>query len=67
MVVALTFLAMLELMKRREIVVEQSEPWGPIRARRMSADERLAAGLAPLADSDVDGDEPIDERLESFA
>ena len=24
---------MLELMKRREIVVEQAEPWGPILAR----------------------------------
>ena len=33
-VVAVTFLAMLELMKRREIVVEQAEPWGAIVARR---------------------------------
>ena len=33
-VVAVTFLAMLELMKRREIVVEQQEPWGPIVVRR---------------------------------
>jgi len=32
-VVAVTFLAMLELVKRREIVVEQAEPWGPIYAR----------------------------------
>ena len=32
-VVAVTFLALLELMKRREIVVEQAEPWGPIVAR----------------------------------
>ena len=32
-VVAVTFLAMLELMKRREIVVEQAEPWGAIVAR----------------------------------
>ena len=31
--VAVTFLALLELMKRREIVVEQAEPWGPIVAR----------------------------------
>ena len=29
-VVAVTFLAMLELAKRREVVVEQAEPWGPI-------------------------------------
>jgi segregation and condensation protein A len=51
-VVAVTFLAMLELMKRREIVVEQAEPWGAIVAR--ATDE--------LAD-----DAPLDESLESFA
>lgn len=51
-VVAVTFLAMLELMKRREIVVEQSEPWGAIVARATEA----------LAD-----DAPLDESLESFA
>lgn len=51
-VVAVTFLAMLELMKRREIVVEQSEPWGAIVAR---ATEMLA------------DDTPLDESLESFA
>ena len=39
-VVAVTFLAMLELMKRREIVVEQAEPWGPIVARATTAEER---------------------------
>jgi len=32
-VIAVTFLALLELVKRREIVVEQAEPWGPIVAR----------------------------------
>ena len=46
-VIAVTFLAMLELMKRREIVVEQAEPWGPIVARATTAEERAAAGLAP--------------------
>jgi segregation and condensation protein A len=51
-VVAVTFLAMLELMKRHEIVVEQLEPWGPIVAR--------STGTA--AD-----DGPLDEALESFA
>ena len=51
-VVAVTFLAMLELMKRREIVVEQAEPWGAIVARATDA----------LAD-----DAPLDENLESFA
>jgi segregation and condensation protein A len=32
-VVAVTFLAMLELAKGGEVVVEQSEPWGPIHVR----------------------------------
>ena len=61
-VVAVTFLAMLELMKRREIVVEQSEPWGPIRARRTTEEERAAAGVGSVDDA-----APLDERLESFA
>ena len=60
-VVAVTFLAMLELMKRREIVVEQAEPWGPIVARATTAEERAAAGVT------AEFDEPLDERLESFA
>jgi segregation and condensation protein A len=51
-IVAVTFLAMLELMKRREIVVEQAEPWGAIVARATDT----------LAD-----DTPLDESLESFA
>ena len=63
-VIAVTFLAMLELMKRREIVVEQAEPWGPIVARATTAEERAAAGLAPVADLE---DAPLDESLESFA
>ena len=33
-VVAVTFMAMLELVKGRELVVEQAEPWGPISVRR---------------------------------
>ena len=61
-VVAVTFLAMLELMKRREVVVEQSEPFGPITARRTTAEERVAAGLAAEAE-----EAPLDESLESFA
>jgi segregation and condensation protein A len=61
-VITITFLALLELMKRREIVVEQAVPWGPIVARVTSAGERAAAGLEAGAD-----DEPLDETLESFA
>ena len=60
-VVAVTFLAMLELMKRREIVVTQDVPWGPIVARATTADERGGQ------DPDVAADAPIDESLESFS
>jgi segregation and condensation protein A len=62
-VIAVTFLAMLELMKRREIVVEQDQPWGPIVARATTVEERAAAGLAGPARDDA----PLDESLESFA
>lgn len=58
-VLAVTFLAMLELMKRREIVVEQAEPWGPIVARQTTPAERGTSAAALES-------EPIDERLESF-
>ena len=58
-VVAVTFLAMLELMKRREIVVTQEEPWGPIVARATTAEERGGAAVEP--------GEALDEALESFA
>jgi segregation and condensation protein A len=62
-VVAITFLALLELMKRREIVVRQDEPWGPIMARRTTAEERAAAGVT----GPIDEEAPLDESLESFA
>jgi segregation and condensation protein A len=57
-VVAITFLAMLELMKRREIVVEQALPWGPIVARRTTPDEQSGGP--------IDGNGEFDESLESF-
>ena len=44
-VVAITFLAMLELVKGRELTVEQAEPWGPISVRRRDG---LAAPDAPV-------------------
>jgi segregation and condensation protein A len=56
-VVAITFLAMLELSKRREITLEQAEPWGPIIARR----------LVPADGAAIAADTEIDESLESFA
>ena len=61
-VVAVTFLAMLELMKRREIMVSQDQPWGPITVRRTTAQERSAAGLPAVDDA-----APFDETLETFA
>ncbi len=60
-VIAITFLAMLELMKSGEIVVEQAVPWGPIVARATTAAERSAAGVEIVPDA------PLDESLESFA
>jgi segregation and condensation protein A len=59
-VVAVTFLALLELMKRRELVVTQAEPWGPIVARATTPEERSGGAAAGA-------DEPLDERLESFS
>jgi segregation and condensation protein A len=59
-VIAVTFLAMLELMKRREIVVQQDEPWGPIVARATTPQEREAAGVRPTNGLG------LDESLESF-
>jgi segregation and condensation protein A len=52
-VVAITFLALLELSKRREITLEQAEPWGPIVARRLA--------------ETVESESEIDESLGSFA
>jgi segregation and condensation protein A len=62
-VVAVTFLAMLELMKRREIVVSQAAPWGPIVARATTAEERAVSGRPAPARVD----EPLDESLGSFS
>ena len=47
---------MLELMKRREIVVEQAEPWGPIVARR----------TATAADARPHRADAFDERLDGY-
>jgi segregation and condensation protein A len=55
-VVAITFLAMLELSKRREITLEQAVPWGPIVARRV---------VDSIPTEPLDGE--VDESLGSFA
>ncbi|MDR3545270.1 MAG: segregation/condensation protein A, partial [Candidatus Limnocylindrales bacterium] len=36
---AVTFLALLELVKRREVTVEQDRPWGPILVRSIARPE----------------------------
>jgi segregation and condensation protein A len=56
-VVAVTFLALLELTKRREITIEQAEPWGPIIARKVTTQ---------AGEASADYGE-IDESLESFS
>ena len=60
--VAVTFLAMLELVKRREVVAAQDQPWGPISVRLTTPDERRAAGV-----DDSLAHEPLDEALTTFA
>ena len=60
-VVAVTFLAMLELMKRREIIVEQLEPFGPITARQATREEQAASAI-----SEGDRHAPLDESMAGF-
>ena len=60
-VVAVTFLAMLELVKGRELVVEQHQAWGPIHLRRLdrpaatgpAGDRRTAIPIQPDPAPDV--------------
>ena len=61
--IAVTFLAMLELMKRREIVVDAGRAVGPDRG---PGDDAPRSGRAAASPTDAD-DAPLDEILESFA
>ena len=55
-VVAITFLAMLELVKGRELSVEQAEPWGPISVRRRDGSGGLGCTRCqPRVSTTVDG------------
>ena len=47
-VVAVTFLAMLELVKSREVSVEQDQPWGPIIVRPVPRPVGVAANPTPV-------------------
>lgn len=60
-VVAVTFLAMLELSKRHEIAIDQAVPFGPIFVRRTTPEERAAVGVDAATP-----DAPIDESLDGF-
>lgn len=62
-VIAVTFLALLELVKRREVTVEQDRPWGPILVRSMPG-PITAAGQASAG---ANGDDATDETLEDEA
>jgi len=45
-VVAVTFMALLELAKGREVAIEQAEPWGPIHVRPLPVTKALDEGGA---------------------
>lgn len=51
-VVAVTFLAMLELVKRREVEVQQDVPWGPIIVRSTPLPVAAAAATASAGDDE---------------
>lgn len=60
-VVAVTFLALLELVKRREVTVEQDRPWGPILVRSLPRPAPSAGqGGAHAAGDDAFDDMPED-------
>jgi hypothetical protein len=52
---------MLELVKRREVAIEQARPWGPIVVRPTTPEERGGVAADELAAL------PLDESLDSFA
>ena len=62
-VVAVTFLALLELVKRREVTVEQDRPWGPILVRSVPRPPTRPGQGSGRAT----GDAPLDETLEDDA
>ncbi len=61
-VIAVTFLALLELVKRREVTVEQDRPWGPILVRSIPRPMAAAGqGSADATDEFVPDDMLEDE------
>jgi segregation and condensation protein A len=70
-VIAVTFLAMLELVKRREITVEQAEPWGPIIVTSVPTPAGVGGGGTAVQPTATEGVErpadEFDEHLEDYA
>lgn len=62
-VIAVTFIALLELVKRREVTVEQDRPWGPILVRSIPR----PATPAGKGSGRATGYDPLDEMLEAEA
>ncbi len=61
-VAAVTFLALLELVKRREVTVEQDRPWGPILVRSVSGPEApLPRGRRHRPDAGANDADPEEE------
>jgi chromatin segregation and condensation protein Rec8/ScpA/Scc1 (kleisin family) len=61
-VAAVTFLALLELVKRREVTVEQDRPWGPILVRSIAGPATLIGREGERAP----GGDVFDEHLEEY-
>ena len=62
-VAAVTFLALLELVKRREVTVEQDRPWGPILVRAIQRPATPAgAGSGPLTGGPALDGHPKEDR-----
>jgi segregation and condensation protein A len=61
-VAAVTFLAVLELVKRREVTVEQDRPWGAILVRS------IPRSVTPVGEGSAQGTDPdaFDEGLEDY-
>jgi chromatin segregation and condensation protein Rec8/ScpA/Scc1 (kleisin family) len=66
-VLAVTFLALLELVKRREVSVEQDVPWGPIRCRLLQSGANASGANASGSNASGSVGPPIDESLADFA
>lgn len=56
-VIAVTFLALLELAKGREVIIEQDEPWGPINVRQRAGNDAANGGAGERVTARDEGDD----------